>query len=168
MLPATPSSWNKRITPENPLNRYKFTSIEINASMDQNFITRETYSLLDYLGDLGGLFDALTILGQILISPVSGFGLSSQLLTTIFRVAKPSERGEGFDERKDKYKSDKGEKADIIDIKDAFRNSSIERKNYCFLNWVPTFCFKSKYKRLIEKSQNQLTKELDLRKFVLS
>ena len=82
------------------MNRYKFTSIEINASMDQNFITRETYSLLDYLGDLGGLFDALKIIGYILISPVSGFALNSRLLTTIFRTTTPSERG---DQRKDNY-----------------------------------------------------------------
>ena len=142
MLPAAPSSWNKIITPEEPLNKYKFTSIEINASMDQTFITRETYSMLDYLGDLGGLFDAFKILGGILISPVSGFALKSRLLSTIFRTATPS------DERKESYESGKGEISDIIDIKDDFRNNHIERMNY----WAATFCFKSKYKKLIEKS----------------
>ena len=92
MLPAAPSSWNKYPTVENPSSRYKFTSIEINASMDQTIINRETYSGLDYLGDLGGLFDAFKIIGGILISPISGLALNSRLLSTIFRVATPREQ----------------------------------------------------------------------------
>ena len=95
VLPAKPSSWNQIITEENPNNKYKFTSIEINPSPNHKIIARETYHGLDFLGDLGGLFDALKILGGILISPVSAFALNSRLLTTIFRVATPSEDKKG-------------------------------------------------------------------------
>ena len=57
--------------------------------MDQKIINRETYSGLDYLGDLGGLFDAFRILGSILISPVVGFALNTRLLSSIFKAAIP-------------------------------------------------------------------------------
>ena len=89
MLLAAPSSWNKKITPENPLAKYKFTSIEINASMDQKVINRETYDGLDFLGDLGGFFGACQSIGSILVSPVAGFALNAKLLSTIFRTAAP-------------------------------------------------------------------------------
>ena len=49
-----PSAWNKFPTVENPLNRYKFTSIEVNHSANMQTIGRQTYSLLDWLGDMGG------------------------------------------------------------------------------------------------------------------
>ena len=47
-------------------------------------------------------------------------------------------------------------------MQDDFRSQNIERLNY----WVATLGRKTKYKKLIEKSQNSLAKELDLRKFV--
>ena len=45
--------------PEN----YKVTGLEILASYDVVRINRETYSLLQFLGDVGGLYDALLFLG---------------------------------------------------------------------------------------------------------
>jgi len=59
---ARASSWNKYPTKENPYSRYKFTSFELSISPDKMVINRQTYSLLDWLGDLGGLFDALCII----------------------------------------------------------------------------------------------------------
>ena len=66
-MPAKPSSWNQIITEKNPNNRYKFTSIEINPSLNQKIIARDTYHGLDFMGDLGGLFDAFLIIGNIFI-----------------------------------------------------------------------------------------------------
>ena len=86
MLPSAPSSWNQYPTEENPSNKYKFTSIEIDASMDQKIIARETYGALDFLGDLGGFFRACQSIGSILVSPVAGFALNAKLLSTIFRT----------------------------------------------------------------------------------
>jgi len=34
-------------------------------------IERQTYSALEYLGDLGGLFDALGYLGSALVAPIA-------------------------------------------------------------------------------------------------
>ena len=80
-----PSSWNKFPTKEDPSRRYKFTSLEINMSLDKLVINRETYSLLDWLGDLGGLFDALKLIAQVIIYPVSSFSLSATLMSKLFR-----------------------------------------------------------------------------------
>ena len=59
---ARSSSWNKFPTPENPSTRYKFTSVEIILDPDKLVVNRQTYSLLDWLGDMGGLFDALRLI----------------------------------------------------------------------------------------------------------
>ena len=84
-----PSSWNKFPTKEEPSRRYKFTSLEVNLSLDKLVVNRETYSLLDWLGDLGGLFDALKLLCAFLISPISGFTLRATLMSYLFR-SRPS------------------------------------------------------------------------------
>ena len=57
--PPQTSSWNKYPTKGNPYSRYKFTSFDLRISADKLVVNRQTYSLLDWLGDLGGLFDAL-------------------------------------------------------------------------------------------------------------
>lgn len=63
------SSWNKYPSPEDPYSRYKFTSLEVNFSPHSAVVQRDTYSILDWLGDLGGLFDALLIIIGLLVGP---------------------------------------------------------------------------------------------------
>jgi hypothetical protein len=48
-------------------NNYKITSIGVLMSYDKRLIIRKTYSLLEFLGDLGGLNEALTRLATFLI-----------------------------------------------------------------------------------------------------
>ena len=47
--------------------------------------TRSTYSLLDWLGDLGGLFEALSYICAVFIQPLTVFTLKTTLLTSLFR-----------------------------------------------------------------------------------
>ena len=54
---------------ENPDGRYKFASAEINLSQDVLKVSRQTYSFLEWLGDVGGLMDALIVLIYVLIIP---------------------------------------------------------------------------------------------------
>ena len=61
------SSWNNYPTKEDPDALYKFTSIEVNFNKDINQINRQTYSLLDWLGDAGGLLDALFFIGEMIV-----------------------------------------------------------------------------------------------------
>ena len=70
-------------------DKYKFTGIELKFSLDLRLTERSTYSLLEWLGDIGGLFDALKLIAVPLVSPFAKFFLSLELLTRLFRI-KPS------------------------------------------------------------------------------
>ena len=63
------SSWDKFPTESNPKSLYKFFSMELISSLNLKQINRQTYSILDWMGDCGGLFDALLIIGQIFVQP---------------------------------------------------------------------------------------------------
>ena len=45
---------------------------------------RTTYSILDWLGDIGGLFDGLVLGAQVLLTPITAFALRRELLSEIF------------------------------------------------------------------------------------
>ena len=87
-----PSAWNKFPTVENPLTRYKFTSVEVNHSADRQTIGRQTYSILDWLGDMGGLVDALYYITKLLIHPLAAVALKTELLTSLFRFRESDEK----------------------------------------------------------------------------
>ena len=48
-------------------------------------IERQTYSMLDFLGDIGGLFDGLRYIFQIIIAPIVAFNWKAELLSALFR-----------------------------------------------------------------------------------
>ena len=54
-------------------------------SLDVMNWNRQTYSLLDWLGDLGGLLDILLHIGRILVFPISSFNLKQLLMSSFFR-----------------------------------------------------------------------------------
>jgi len=68
-------------TKEKPDVKYKTVSAFITLTMDQNIIERQTYSLLEWLGDVGGLFDGLCLIGGLIIAPLGAFALKTELLT---------------------------------------------------------------------------------------
>lgn len=49
-------------------------------------INRETYDLLSWLGDLGGLIDALYYVIFFFLKPFTTFRLSNLLLSSLFRM----------------------------------------------------------------------------------
>ena len=63
--------------------------------------TRQTYSLLDWLGDIGGLNDALFIISEIVMNSYTQFLKMSVLLTTLFRFKQGASQS---DSRKNKVK----------------------------------------------------------------
>ena len=69
--------------------------ITLNPDLKQH--NRQTYSLLDWLGDCGGLLDALKAIGETLISPLSLFALQSKLASLIVYF-RPSESKGNHDE----------------------------------------------------------------------
>ena len=70
-----PSAWINWPTVEEPHNKYKYASIEWNMSLDQMTWMRQTYSILDWLGDLGGLIEILHYIGSFLVKPIAQFTL---------------------------------------------------------------------------------------------
>ena len=66
-------------TPEKPFNEFKYVSVVIGLGRNLHQINRQTYSVLDWLGDLGGLIDALYYIGYYLMSPFSLFALQTKL-----------------------------------------------------------------------------------------
>ena len=63
------SSWNNFPTKENPTAKYKFGSFEIKRKQEKKITIRATYNILDWLGDWGGLMDALIMIGNFLVAP---------------------------------------------------------------------------------------------------
>ena len=82
---SLPSAWNVFPTAKNPSTRYKYLSIEYNMSLDVLNWNRQTYSLLDWLGDLGGLLDILLHIGHMIVFPISTFTLKQLLMSSFFR-----------------------------------------------------------------------------------
>ena len=63
-------------------------------NLDTVIWNRSTYSTLDWLGDVGGLFDAIMILMYPLMAPFTAFALESTLFTTFFRYKDKNVEGE--------------------------------------------------------------------------
>ena len=80
------SSWSNYPSKEDPLSLYKFSSLEINLYRDLKVINRQTYSLLDFLGDCGGLLDALRILGELFANPVALYMLHTKIASLIVYI----------------------------------------------------------------------------------
>ena len=72
------STYNIFPTRENPV-MYKINSfwIELDASMTT--IERSTYSILDWVGDIGGLLDGLRFIGSFLLAPIATFLIRIEL-----------------------------------------------------------------------------------------
>lgn len=64
-------------TKENPTSLYKFGSIWLELGQRQTIIERKTYSLLEFLGDVGGLWDGLTLLFDIIIQPIASLKMKA-------------------------------------------------------------------------------------------
>lgn len=79
-----PSYWIDDLI-ENPNGSYKFGSVEIVNDQHINVINRQTYSILDWLGDIGGLNDALLIIFQWLILPFLRYNQASVVMHRLFK-----------------------------------------------------------------------------------
>ena len=64
---------------EKPDGEYKFGSLEILVKQTMLIMNRETYSVLDWLGDVGGLNDAIVLILKPFISYISYLSFSLSL-----------------------------------------------------------------------------------------
>ena len=73
---ANPSFLKDWPTKENPDTLVKYSSMALMYDQDMTVIERSTYSLLELLGDVGGLIDGLRYIGIIILSPFMVFKLN--------------------------------------------------------------------------------------------
>ena len=83
-----PSAWNNWPTKESPDNKFKYFGFEISNSPDLKQIDRSTYGILDWMGDCGGLFDALLIIGSVIVNPFSVLALQSRIAFLLVKQQK--------------------------------------------------------------------------------
>ena len=137
--------------------------------MDQEVIERKTYSLLEWLGDCGGLFDALRIIGMLIMWPFTSFKIKSLLLSKVFIFTKS------------KRMADKQQSADQVP-KEASNFITGDESLKANMKWdfenatkIPALgCLqilfgcnkKKKYRRMLERADSEVTRELDLVKYI--
>ena len=63
---------------------YKLNSIVLSQGLKKTEIERQTYSFLEWIGDVGGLFDGLILLANYFVAPIATFSLRSILLSENF------------------------------------------------------------------------------------
>ena len=97
------SEWSDDLI-ANPRGRFKFVGLEIDASLDLNITSRSTYSFLDWLGDVGGLMDALFFFCQIILLPYTTYRQKSFLMARIFHF-KEKDDEKKLNEDEDAFKS---------------------------------------------------------------
>ena len=69
------SAWNKFPTEKNPENLYQYSRIIVTVGTDLKLYNRVTYGLLDWLGDVGGLLDGLSMVGEFFCAPFATIAL---------------------------------------------------------------------------------------------
>ena len=84
------SSWTDDLS-ENPNGLFKFTSADIIIDPMKQVTVRQTYGLLDYFGDIGGLIDFLYYFVAFILYPLWQFIYSSHMLTSLFRTKPDSQ-----------------------------------------------------------------------------
>ena len=75
------SSWN--LYP----HYYKFMSIHLQLTSDINKIERQTYDLLDYLGDIGGLIEIIYYGTRAMIFPFAAMRMKALLVTRLYHLS---------------------------------------------------------------------------------
>ena len=73
-----PSAWIEY--PE----RYKLIGVDILLDFTLKTIDRSTYSILDFLGDVGGFYGILMLIGNVLLYKLRQFNLATIMQHTLF------------------------------------------------------------------------------------
>ncbi len=132
--------------------------------------------MLDWLGDLGGLFDALFIICGAIVAPVATFTMKATLLAKFFRfkprdkndtefqessVKKPTESFSDYLTKKSDTKQDRLAVFGTL-LREFKIREKIKKLSFYTVNLL---CMRG-YKKKITKSHSKMMKELDLQKFI--
>ena len=124
--------------------------LEVFFSSDMILVNRQTYSLLEYLGDIGGLTEFFYYSGWLLILPLTKFTLYSTLLSNLF--------DENTFERS---------RLSTVSLQDRIKSEFNSFRAFELRTGIIHYlCPDKDMKRKIKKSKKALMKELDLQKFI--
>ena len=161
----TPSTWRKFPDAENPYAKYKFISLGIQQGKNFTQIGRQTYSLLDWLGDWGGLMDALHMIAEILVAPFSVIALKAKFLAQFLRFKVPPQdsSGEGGQDHHNDQPSNLLEQKSRKAVTSSLTSATIP--DGIFATLVQKYRKPREY-ALQERYFNRINKELDIARLV--
>ena len=139
-------------TKENPYSIYKINGLWIELSPVLTTIERSTYSLLEWFGDVGGLLEALKIIGGSIAAPFAMFALKAKLLFLIFGEVESRQ---------------KRQTTDTTDTPQITQTKQIRVRGFVN-NFTCGRPDRRRYKRMMRRGMNELANNLDLVKFVQS
>ena len=70
------SAWNDYPTVENPKGLYQYGRVIVSRSTDLIIHNRETYGLLEWVGDIGGVLEGLSLIVTPITAPFAAIALS--------------------------------------------------------------------------------------------
>ena len=70
-------------TRDNP-TMFKINSFWIEHDASLTTIARHTYSIMDWIGDVGGLLDGLRLVGGVIVAPIAAFSYRVELISAAF------------------------------------------------------------------------------------
>ena len=141
-----------------PYGAHKFGSLEILASPTTTTISRQTYSILEWLGDVGGLNDSLFVIVKLILGSFTSFYNSSFMTREIFRFQKKVSNQDSY--------ANKTDKESILKAKALQKTAPIE-----YMTWL-RFCLcrfskqRQAHQKLLAQAQSKLDKEMDLKRFI--
>ena len=77
---------NERILPEIPLKDRVYISIYLRSDSIYRVHKRSAETLMDYLGDVGGVLEIITLIGFFMITPFIERSLKSDMINEVYQV----------------------------------------------------------------------------------
>lgn len=141
-------------------------------SLDQKVINRQTYSLLDFMGDMGGLNDTLSLLGMLIVLPFVSAQIDLEILNSMF-MFKPASGQSGAKIHTGVQEAGKSRRH-LAQMLAAARKTITE--HFAAIQAVPRKTIfrilassrrdRKRHLRLLKLSKVKFTKEMDLFKFI--
>ena len=130
-------------------SEYAFAQVMFVPGSKIETTTRQTYSILDWLGDIGGLHDILVLLVQLLLNSYQGFFQASLLLTNLFRFMP------GLGQREESQKLDPQKPEYHNAVRETIEGATKKIQRMSFLYYC--FCFRSRSRSDYRKRLNKAT-----------
>lgn len=139
-------------------HHYKFVGVDVNFTTTLHVIERSTYGLLEFVGDMGGLLDALMIMGALLVYPMAEWHIKNTILHALF-MFKPRNSEET------KVGGNGPKDIDYFATEHLRKVQKIVPLSYG--RYLALSCRERKRRnRLMKLSEVKYTKEMDLIKFI--